>query len=217
MHTDDDNYSRALRRQEIGRNRKDPLHRMIKAVSRQSDLQMTLLDIKKLLREEGNQPLESCLSPAPLPISKFHRFSELPAELRIQIWRYSLPSPRIFRVDFAQQVEHMGTYTRFCRPKSVILRGIGPLRQLFVCRESHQEAISVYQYRHAFYNCSDNSGPKLCLASDPILVKSEGPIAYLYSDQQSISWPTRFKPHSEVQSLRVLKISMRCLFKGELY
>lgn len=76
----------------------------------------------------------------PLAPTKFHRFRELPAELRIKIWSYALPDPRtIHLVRLAYPSAHQAGCTTIlpCPP------AISNLLQ--ACAESRHEVLSRYE------------------------------------------------------------------------
>ncbi|KAL7962728.1 hypothetical protein V8C34DRAFT_161222 [Trichoderma compactum] len=82
---------------------------------------------------------------------KFHPFSRLPTELRLKIWKLSLPSPRLVSVQCGADITAFSKYN----PDSAEYAGCtSPTRipvNLQVCTESRTEALKSYQPSLGFF------------------------------------------------------------------
>jgi hypothetical protein len=151
----------------------------------------TLFQIIDGFEREGSQSLEENA------LAKFHLFSKLPRELQNRIWRYSLPTPRNFKIHFVGKVDH------YQEPISLI--GTGPPKALYICRESREEALLIYKPQLLLYTCGNESRPMLCGFQDTIPQGSGQAILYrIYTKHTPGSIDSKtpnFEPHTPVQSV----------------
>jgi hypothetical protein len=78
-------------------------------------------------------------TPRPRRIPTFPRFSKLPAELRLQIWKYAQPEDRYFTINFVKIFDIKivtKSWSISCSQRSPAL--------LFVCQESRKETLLDY-------------------------------------------------------------------------
>ncbi|KAK2000624.1 hypothetical protein LX36DRAFT_698837 [Colletotrichum falcatum] len=83
---------------------------------------------------------------SPRPLRNFHLFPTLPVELRLKIWSFNLPPPRVVPIrcgsknlTFASSAEPRRPSTRGCTSYAAV-----PVN-LHVCRESRHEALASYR------------------------------------------------------------------------
>ncbi|KUJ22672.1 uncharacterized protein LY89DRAFT_307337 [Mollisia scopiformis] len=75
--------------------------------------------------------------------ASFTLFPELPFELRLKIWQFSVPGPRILGV--GHEIQYKSFYGRLL-PSTIEWRTSDPIPSLLhVCHESRKEALKLYQ------------------------------------------------------------------------
>ncbi|KAJ4291372.1 hypothetical protein N0V88_005965 [Collariella sp. IMI 366227] len=75
----------------------------------------------------------------------FHRFGNLPTELRLQIWSYCIPGPRVVEMDFPVSIQHLTIPAGFPRALWSSPAGRVPLLSR-VCREARSVVLNRVQY-----------------------------------------------------------------------
>lgn len=110
----------------------------------------------------------SAPAPLPNPATDFPRLYRLSAELRVRIWFFTLPDPRIVPVGHIYVSTFRHRLTQFDGPKSY--RGLPTA--LFICRESRFEALrhycvwNIHENKDLIYNPSGGldvgGNPRYC-------------------------------------------------------
>lgn len=126
------------------------------------------------------------------PLTEFHLFNKLPAEIRLEIWKLNLPGPRVIELK------------RVWKPTR-ILSTRDPIANLAVCQESRYEALKVYEL--AFPTKKSPARTYIDFSIDIVFIN--GSIDFSATGSYKVLW----KSFSRIRNLGVLSRGLYANFR----
>ncbi|GKT43947.1 uncharacterized protein ColSpa_04128 [Colletotrichum spaethianum] len=104
-------------------------------------------------RQTDGRPAQATPSQA---LDHFHFFTRLPVELRLKIWNFNLPPPRVVPIRCGAKSLTLASYAQSSRPSTSGCTSYAAVPvNLHVCQESRQEALASY---HLSFGMTRNPG-----------------------------------------------------------
>lgn len=126
-------------------------------------------------------------APASAP-QEFARFSLLPPELRLMIWTFALPGPRVLKVERRGRQGHYEFY---------VLNALSGLGMLHTCLEARQVALKAFEMM---------PNPKFCLVH-PLYFNAEADTLYFGKVDELVGFVAR-TPRRELGGIRRIVVGM---------